>query len=112
MTALPLWAREFGPEYNIPKIITREPGVIDLSYKHDACPSFSLTGCTGGDGDLVEVRLWVEHPDRDAREGNVPRYAVCHHTLDVVLYDGDDLAEALRVWRHACQTAFRVTPQP
>jgi hypothetical protein len=106
----PLWVREFGFGYAVPAVILHEPEVEDLSWHNDVCPSFGLRGTCGGDE--PDVRLWVEHPDRDQREANTPRYMVTHQntTGDPDLtggtrYEGDDLVVALRVWRRVSREA-------
>lgn len=89
------WREEFGPDYAIPAEVVAmvERGeLLDCSWHNDVCPSFTLAR-DGGD----VPRLWIEHPDPSEREYNdgSGRYSVT--SADDVLYDGDDLTEALAI---------------
>lgn len=79
--------------YDIPRVILTEPGVVRIldGIGDQERPSYAI-----GDSD---VRLWVEHPERDQRQSNEPRYKVTSSLLNLTLYHGDDLVVALRVWR-------------
>lgn len=70
------WIHEFGREYDVPRKIVDLviAGLAsDLSWHNDLAPSF---GTVSKDGKL-EIRIWVEHPDKDQRElDDMSRYIV------------------------------------
>lgn len=87
-----LWAAEF-PGYDVPDAVEDEPGVEDVSWHNDICPSFTFAAVA--ELGLVDLRLWVEHPDPEQREAgpNAPRYAVMLDSEET--YSGDDVDAAL-----------------
>lgn len=69
-----VWAEEFSPMYKVPYIFCKlaEDGVIeDMSWRNDPCPSF---GAKLRDKNFV--RIWVEHPMKDARKGWPTRFTI------------------------------------
>ena len=92
----PLWMAEFGPDYDVPDVITADPALSDRSWHNDACPSFHLTG------DHSEITtLWVEHPDASEREvSTAARFTVTIIRDDVeIIYAGDDAAAAVHIFK-------------
>jgi len=68
------WAEEFPPMYKVPHIFSKlaEDGIIDdMSWRNDPCPSF---GAKLPDKNFV--RIWVEHPMKDARKGWPTRFTI------------------------------------
>jgi hypothetical protein len=99
---LPRWQEQFGESWDVPRLITDEPGIVDLSWHHDSAPTFTFEELNVGSGELDDVRLWVEHPDRDARESeHAARFAVIDHHHAKPLYEGDNAALALEHLRAA-----------
>lgn len=97
------WRNQFGEEYAIPAEVLGLPGIVDQSWGNDACLSFTL-GKWEREGDLAEVVLWVEHPEKGTREMAGARFTVCrqprHDEAEpkwVDLYCGDDATRALAV---------------
>lgn len=87
---------QFGTEYNIPEIITAHPGIIDISWGNDMCPSFTLTRYQYAHNNPHAI-LWVEHPNPDMREQREShRYMVCTgNELTEIIYEGDDAQAAI-----------------
>jgi hypothetical protein len=107
---LPKWVAEHGAEYDVPREIL-DADLEDLSWHNDACPKFGVS--LGDDEDWV--LLFVLHPDPARRDANEePRFAVwvgnnTDGTPDSNVYEGDDIADALAVYRGyvAVKTAQR-----
>ena len=95
------WRNQFPADFAPPaEVLAWLPGsgFTDTSWGNDVCPSFSLPLHEAGEH--VEVRLWVDHPDRQQRELDSPRYAVVIYPLGAGdrsfrAYTGDDCALAL-----------------
>lgn len=83
----PLWMVEFGERYAVPDAIANDPRLIDTSWHHDVCPSFTLQG---HDADALDVRLWVDHPDSDERELDGARLMVCDNDGNRLFASEDD----------------------
>lgn len=64
----PTWRDEFPADFNVPDLIANDGRLQDTSWHNDVCPSFILKGYDTSDGDLPDIRLWVNHPDRNLRE--------------------------------------------
>lgn len=97
------WRDEFGAEYAPPAEVLAlcESGeLFDQSWHNDVCPSFTHRDIPH-DGVAVDLRLWCDAPDPDQRENGPswPRFSVCEHISQTTYYAGDDIAEALRVYR-------------
>lgn len=91
------WRDAFGPEFDVPAEVesaVASGAIIDVSYKNDVCPSFSLD-------DGAMVRLWVEHPDVAQREtGETDGRFMVVGAWDVECrYIGDDIGAAIRALR-------------
>lgn len=88
-----LWRAEFGPGYQVPGVITDEPGIEDISWRNDVAPSFTFASVA--ELGTTDLRLWVEHPDPAEREAGprAPRYSVMFD--DDECYSGDDVNAAL-----------------
>lgn len=113
------WTHEFDATYDVPQI----PGLQDLSWHNDACPSFGpAQQLTDPNGDTHDLRLWIEHADPTQRETGTERYVVNYQPWsaepvagvtvcdDGDLYAGDDLHAALAAFGAAqalIQTALR-----
>lgn len=68
------WRHEHGDVYDVPTEILRVEGIEDLSWHNDTCPSFGAQ--IGVGGDLLRLRIWVDHPDPDQRDMGWPRFYV------------------------------------
>ena len=90
-----LWVREFGAKYQIPREVTAEPGLIDVSWHNDICPSFAWNDRPTSEDD--DVRLWVEHVDPAFRENDVQRFTIIVNSD--VHFETDDVLEALAKFR-------------
>jgi hypothetical protein len=93
----PRWVTEFGAAYDVPAAVL-DAGLPDVSWHNDACPAF---GSSERDDDHV---LWVEHPDPAERELDGGRFTVTNANGDSVLYEGDDVADALAAYRFWTET--------
>jgi hypothetical protein len=74
MTGEAVWTQEFPPMYKVPHIFSKlaEDGIIeDMSWRNDPCPSF---GAKLPDKNFV--RIWVEHPMKDARKCWPTRFTI------------------------------------
>lgn len=95
-----LWREEFPADFAVPDELSFDPELEDTSWHNDACPSFTLTKLMVAylaEG-RVDLRLWVDHPEQDRREfEQCNRYGVYDHRNLCGHYEGDDLAEAVRV---------------
>lgn len=80
------WESLFGEDWDVPQEFLNMPGMVDLSDRNHAAPSFGwvLTDPDDGRGwDWTAVRIWVDHPDPDSREhGQDDRFAVSVETED------------------------------
>lgn len=86
------WTAEFGPDYDVPEVFRDLP---DHSHGNDSCPSFGLHSEDGDD--VVDLRIWSEHPDPMRREhGPGPRFSV--YDASDSLYEGDDAEVAREVY--------------
>lgn len=68
-----VWAQEF-PLYKVPDILSRlvADGLVeDTSWRNDPCPSFSAKL-----PDKNYVRIWVEHPVKNARKEWPTRFTI------------------------------------
>ena len=88
---------EFGSEYqSIPAWVGR----WDISWGNDVCPSWEAWRSDDGEA----PRLFIDAADASARENgpDSPRFTIVSHPESfedaVVHYQGDDEAEARRVW--------------
>ena len=89
----PTWRDEFPDDYNVPAVIATHPDLDDVSWHNDVCPSFTLKGYDGGNNRL-DVRLWVAHPDKAAREfPDMPRLYVSDGER-AVFFESEDDADA------------------
>lgn len=87
---LPLWVQEFGPEFDVPKIITDV--LKDCSWHNDVCPSFARPA-----DEIAVVRLWSEHPDDGQREHpSGKRFWVYNQDTETTSIETDYAAEALQ----------------
>jgi hypothetical protein len=92
------WRSTHGERFAVPgEVLDRvATGKLkDVSWGNDAAPRF-VSPLTD------EVTIWVGHPDDDVREIG-SRFSVCEMTDEGLMegeyhYDGDDLAEALRIF--------------
>lgn len=91
-----LWRKEFGDGYAVPDEVGAA-GLVDISWHNDAAPSFVTLEYP----DTRPARLWVDHPDPAQREVETAagRFAVTVDDTDEVHYEGNDVAEAIRVLR-------------
>lgn len=64
----PTWRDEFPADFAVPDLIAGDDRLEDVSWHNDVCPSFILKGYDTSDGALPDIRLWVNHPDREQRE--------------------------------------------
>ena len=87
------WITEFGSDYDVPARITTAPDLPDASWHNDACPAF------GRNADATDIMLWVEHPDPDKRELDGGRFTVSYANGEHVFYAGDNLDDALGIYR-------------
>jgi hypothetical protein len=93
-----LWSEEHGTCYQVPAAVLAA-GLKDCSWHNDISPSF----CWPEDEDKQELRLWVEYPVAELREGGVEkRYLVQYwpdrvHELpdEQTHFHTDSLTEAL-----------------
>jgi hypothetical protein len=79
------WESEFGKEYDIPKEVLSlvSNGLAkDFSWHNDISPSFGYYDDIDKIG-IVDIRLWVGHPDPWLREyEDMPRFLVTHDNED------------------------------
>lgn len=93
------WATEHGADFDVPAQVIAVPGIVDLSWHNDVCPRFTFTSDGSG------PNLWVDHPNPDEREYGPGRARFLvkvqvdeiESSDDYDAYEGDDLAEAIRV---------------
>ena len=72
--------KECVKDFKVPK------GWEDISYRHDACPSYKYK----------ELQVFVDHPDPSERENpDWKRYSVFNEDQDMLLQT-DDLDEVLK----------------
>ncbi len=103
------WLNQFGAEYQIPQAILNLPGLVDLSWGNDSCPRFTLKRYDQGSDEPL-LSLWVEHPDRTLREVDCAnRYLVTTDDSQVI-YDGDDINEALKAFQSMPGIILNTTP--
>lgn len=97
------WNEEFQETYRVSRYVTNlvEAGLIeDMSWRNDPSPSFGAKL-----KDKNWVRLWVEHPDPELRQGWPKRYTIVIQPEPDVLFGWkmmatDDLNEALAWLTH------------
>ena len=106
----PLFEREFGRSYRIPKAILKMVNtgeLVDTSWHNDSCPTFTTPLTPVG-----SVSLWVNHPNPRTRQieyhadaddaPHIERYGVgVNGTCGDIVWDmpTDDLRTAIRVLR-------------
>lgn len=73
--SLELYKQAFGQDFNLGIEVPEQ--FEDISWKNDACPSFSLKPV----GDVVII-LWVDYEDPESRECGGTRYAVHRYIND------------------------------
>lgn len=61
------WLTEFGPDYQIPDIISKADDSIDKSWHNDACPSFWVGPAFKRGESLWRCEVWAEHPNDTER---------------------------------------------
>ena len=101
---IPLWIAEFGSGYAVPTSITNEPGLTDVSWHNDICPSFMWadlpSSATLPGDEVLDFRLWVEHVDQGMREADGQRFVISTQHEEIA--STDDADEAMKIFR-ACR---------
>lgn len=103
-----LWLSEFSEAWRPPQEILAmvEAGeLVDVSWHNDVCPSFCSHSDEGKDAEDM-LRIWSDHPVAEERECQGPRFMVEDGELSAnhpALYSGDDVNEAIRVFRETAQ---------
>ena len=97
----PRWEQEHGKEFNCPPL---PEGMEDLSWRHDACPSYGWADEATGE---ELVRIWIDHPDAEKRENGPewPRFGV--HSTHL---EHSDLSYGEGEWDQAVAKAHELLP--
>lgn len=92
------YLKEFGTEYQIPaKIIelVEKKKLTDMSWHNDVSPSFGTFFADPVKGE-VEIRIWIDHPEKEKREFDCDRFTVTDDTE--VVWEGADINEAIKAY--------------